>query len=453
MTNHERIQRAVDRRLDTLHVSAPAFSPVSFTPRRRFHPFRRVIAVAAVAAVTFVGSVSVLAASFPPIQRLVEQVGVQLASIMQTVELSCVSDDIEMQVLAAVNDNQRVTVYLSLRDQAGGRVNEKTVLSNLQIDGTLGPCDVQLVDYDSSTGNFIYRLSGYSVDALNGKPITVQVRTLLNDVEDSHRQNTGYSLSLLKDQTPSLQEGVSINGSSIVYDPNGFSPFEDAPPSILEAAPLPDGWNPELPWGTITAIGFVQDTLHVQVKVSELGRYARADLYLLDSNGQPLNAGSGTYEFGHQYSELDADYSEYIEYVLPVPKSYSLDDLSLYYDAISYDSAMRGDWKVTFTLDSVYKQQSADCDITLDSVHYTQVTLSPLGISLHGDGQPVNGEYPSVEVYDTNGKKIDFYTSSTIFSFDEQDQVSITLQQDFRVPLSPENIGQVLVDGQELQFS
>ena len=100
MTNHERIQRAVDRRLDTLHVSAPAFSPVSFTPRRRFHPFRRVIAVAAVAAVTFVGSVSVLAASFPPIQRLVEQVGVQLASIMQTVELSCVSDDIEMQVLA-----------------------------------------------------------------------------------------------------------------------------------------------------------------------------------------------------------------------------------------------------------------------------------------------------------------------------------------------------------------
>ena len=188
----------------------------------------------AVVTLTFVFSVSVLAASFPPIQRLFERAGIQLSSIMQPIELSCVSNNIEMQVLAAVNDNERVTVYLALRDQSEKRINEKTVLSNLQITGTIGPCDVSLVDFDESTGISIYRLSSYGIDALDGKPITVEVRTLLNGMENSYRQNTGFPLSALEGQTPILKENVSLNSSAIVYDQNGNSPFNEKVPPLLE---------------------------------------------------------------------------------------------------------------------------------------------------------------------------------------------------------------------------
>ena len=453
MTNHERTQNAVDRRLDALHAPQFSFSSTaSFKPSKRIRPFRKVVALAAVVTLTFVFSVSVLAASFPPIQRLFERAGIQLSSIMQPIELSCVSNGIEMQVLAAVNDNERVTVYLALRDQSEKRINEKAVLSNLQITGTIGPCDVSLVDFDESTGISIYRLSSYGIDALDGKPITVEVRTLLNGMENSYRQNTGFPLSALEGQTPILKENVSLNSSAIVYDQNGNSPFNEKVPPLLEPSALPVGWNNELPWGTITAAALVDNAVHIQVKVSELGRYARAELYLTDSNGEPLTTGSGTFEFGQQYTELDADYSEYIEYALPIPSQTSLDDLNLYFDAISYDSAVRGTWSVTFTLDSVRKQQTADCDISFDSVHYTQVTLSPLGISLHGVGQPANGEFPTVEVYDLDGQKIDFSVSSTIFSF-EDEQVNSTLQQDFRIPVFPENISRSLVNGQEIVFS
>ncbi|WP_367925377.1 hypothetical protein [uncultured Ruthenibacterium sp.] len=453
MTNHERIQQALDRRLNALHVSENTSSLVFLSPRRKTHPFRKVVALAVAAAFTFVFSVSVLAASFPPLQRLFEKAGIQLSSLMQPVELSCVSEGIEMQVLAAVNDDERVTVYLALRDQEGSRINEKTVLSNLQIAGTLGPCDVAMVDFDPSTGIAIYRLSGYGIDELDGKPITVEVKTLLNEMENVHRQNTGYPLGELSNLEYALQEGININGSSVVYTSDGRSPFGDVTPPVLEKSELPEGWNPNLPWGTITAVGFVENSVHVQVKISELGRYARADLYLLDSNGQELNTGSGTLEFGQQYSELNADYSEYIEYILPVPAGQSLDDFSLYFDALSYGSAVRGNWHVTFTLDSVYKQASFPCDITFDSVHYTEVTLSPLGISIHGEGLQANGETPTVQAYDENGQEIEFYVSSTIFSFEDDGTSTLTVQHDFRIPVLPENVSKLLINGEEISLS
>lgn len=77
----------------------------------------------------------VLATTVPSVQNLFAIVGTQISSMLQPIERSCTDNGIETTVVAAMNDNDMVDIYVAVKDLEGSRINERTNLADVQLSG------------------------------------------------------------------------------------------------------------------------------------------------------------------------------------------------------------------------------------------------------------------------------------------------------------------------------
>lgn len=430
----ETFQQAIDTRLAEIPMRQISFSQKSVRP---FGRVRRIVAVAAVVCI-FVTCSGVLAASFPALQELFGIVGEDTSKLLQPIELSCTDNNITMEVLATIDDNETSLIYISLQG-----VPEDATLLNPMLSNSEIPLSCTLLHYDKPTQTGFYCLSGYTTNAIS----TLSLQTLLIDADNEIQTNTGLSAQTLIQEftTPQIQENVFVTAFSRQYAENSDY-VEPATPTLLSPGEVLSQWDNVFPWADVTAVGIIDNMLHIQMKANALGCYTDASLYWLNAEDLPVETDLMIYEFGETFTQGNYSYSEYKEYVLPFPEQ-PLSELTLGYDANGYRQVRNGNWQVTFAPDTANQIIETACDFYFGSYHINTISVSSLGVTLSGQEQDSDTLEACIEVYDINGSLIPL--SGSII---ESDGTYISLKEIFETPISLTQIDCVVVDGVQVML-
>ena len=162
-TENNPMKSAIDRRLSALCVPddmAQRIQAAAQKKRPRVIRFRRPLAVAAVFCLILACSMGVLATTVPSVQNLFAIVGTQISSMLQPIERSCTDNGIEPTVVAAMNANDMVDIYVAVKDLEGSRINERTNLADVQLSGIAMTPMVQMVQFDEKTATATFRIEG-----------------------------------------------------------------------------------------------------------------------------------------------------------------------------------------------------------------------------------------------------------------------------------------------------
>lgn len=461
------IQCAVDRRLDALRVPedlAQYILGADQTKKRfRLKVLRRPIALAAVLCLVVACSFGVLAAS-PASHNLFAVLGAQVASLLQPIERSCVSEGIETTVVAAMNDSNTMDIYVAVRDTEGSRIDKTAALCDVRLSGECFSPFVQLVQFDEKSATATFLIEASSPEDLNGKKVTLSIGRILLSGKTYANQSAGLSIAKITGAfpTPSFQSLAGQQRSSCSMLSDGDTQLSyDYNKALLPAES--DGSAADLlPWGKLEAAGVADNALHLLVKPSETGRYSEMDVTLSGGKQAELEKlPRHTIEFDPLDEEnSDATHYAYTEYVLPLPQQPDLNRLGIAYSGTVYADSVAGKWATTFRLESVSKQRVAYPDLTVNGWHIARVELSAMGVSVVTDSTqaswPANNsaanttnldEVPRIEVFDASGEPIPFGSVSS-----STDKNGCVLKNQFSTPLPLEMIGRVVVGGQEITF-
>ncbi len=450
------VGQAIDRRLSALCLPEDFAQRVTqATPKKcpRLVYFRRPLAVAAVLCLVVTCSMGVWAAATPSSNNLFSILGEQVFSLLQPVERSCVQNGIETTVVAAMNDNDTVDIYVAVRDLEGSRVNARTDLADVSLTGLAVSPSVQLVQFDEKSATATFRIEGVCGEALNGKKVTLSIGAVLLEKSDYLSQNTGISVADIAAAFPNPEfQTLTGNRTYLTVCSDEDTPLFSGDTALLPAQTESDELNALLPWGKLIAGGVADGALHLLICPDEVGRYARYTSVSLVNKKNPDAAGQTlhTVEFGSVETVADTQYYEYTEYVLPLPEGTGQKELSIAYDGVIYGQAIHGKWSATFQLESVSRQRMAYPDITVDGWHISRVELSPMGVCVVMDGQDgsdLDAQRPKIIAYGQDGQPISVNSSSSSWNGAET-----TLKNQFETPLPLEEIVRVTVGGQDVEF-
>lgn len=75
---------------------------------------------------------------FPRLEKVTPIVGPQTAEVLQPIDITTGHDDIKIEVVATLNDEELVVVYLAVQDLTGNRVDPNIQLYHYMISGANG---------------------------------------------------------------------------------------------------------------------------------------------------------------------------------------------------------------------------------------------------------------------------------------------------------------------------
>ena len=305
---------------------------------RKTHRLRRVLVIAAAAALCVVLALPVLAAS-EGTYELLYAVAPALAQRFKPVQLSCEDNGVVMEVVAASVRGDTAEAYIAMRDTEGGRVDETTDLFDswsfrTPFDST-GTC--QLVSYDESTGAALFyvlmqTMHGEEIRADEDR-ITFSVREFL-----SHKQELeGVELE-------GVLENVSLEPETAMQwlRGGGGAGYDSSEGDVLCLVPSEDPLCVPAEGVAVTGAGFVDGLLHIQVRYEDiLHTDNHGFLYLVNRDGARIDCSLSLSFFAEDGVSSCEDYV----FVL------SADELALCTlcgDFCTSAGLTEGNWQVTF---------------------------------------------------------------------------------------------------------
>ena len=301
--------------------------------RRALPLARRLVALAATLILVLSLGVSALAAAdVEPAYEFLYQLSPSLAQRLKPVQLSCVDNGIEMKVISADVEGNEADILVSLRDLDGNRVDATTDLFDSYEIRTPSPSfegTCSLLDYDeeSGTATFMIHLAQPDGTNIEGDKITFSVSCFISG-KRSFEGPLNIDLGAAE-LNPNTQTDVALRGGDdFVCDPFLV-------PGEL-AAPAKDV--------RITAMGFIDDKLHVQAHFADIFTTdAHGLIYLSDGSNAPLDPIA---EFPFWDADGTGSYEEYIFDVSPS----DIEKYQLCGWLESSENFCAGDWQVTFAL-------------------------------------------------------------------------------------------------------
>lgn len=303
--------------------------------KRRYLPLKRIVALAAALLLMLSCSVSALAAAdVAPAYELLYTVSPALAQRMKPVRLATEDNGIRMEVVSAAVEGDTATVYLSLRDLTGDRIDATTDLfDSLRIRRSFDCSSiVQLDHFDESSGTayYLFQMTQFGGREIRGKKVTVSLSRFLSRKENFLGAIEGVDLSAAS-AAPATQTVTDLRGS--------------AKGSGGATALLPTLRVSPAAGAAVTAIGFVDGKLHVQLYYEDIARTDNHGWVWLESeSGQRIDSASA---FSFWDSEQRGSYEEY---VFPVSSAEALDGYRLFGELTLCAALCEGDWQVTFAL-------------------------------------------------------------------------------------------------------
>ncbi|MEG2021260.1 MAG: DUF4179 domain-containing protein [Oscillospiraceae bacterium] len=456
MTN-KTVKDAINSRLESVKYSPTnliyANGKFAKRPTNTVH-FKRIACVAAACCVMFTFSVGVMAASIPQLNSLFTLVGERIANMVQPIVQESTSSDIRMNVLAAMNDDDAVVIYLTLQDLKGAHIDATTELYDMDISGIVFP-QTEIINYDAASRMVTMRVTGTCGEKLNGQKISIKLNTILAGKNQQYNKDTGYTVAdIVK----------SRDAKELFYPPDiseySGNEFYSEMSKTIEQKKYPV-LKPDVdaiqisaaPWTYISAIGMIDDTLRIQQNPSDdMGRYNKLDFSLADENGVLLNdLPSGSVSFGSVEEHGIYRYVDFEEQAFKLPENADLSKIKLLASTTSYAEKISGEWKTSFVLNSITEQKSSECIINMNPWEITDVSVSPIGVTVKGHGKMYDySETPEIVARRLDGSIIEFSSNSvSVASSDnkENSEEIITYKNAFSIPVDIAEISAITING------
>lgn len=328
----ETISKALND-IDSRYVEEAA---LPMAARRRV-PLKRVAALAAALLLMLSCSVSALAAAdVEPAYELLYAVSPALAQTLKPVRMATEDNGIRMEVVSACVEGDTALIYLSLRDLTGDRIDATTDLfDSLLIRRTFDSSNtIRLDHYDEETGTayYLYQMTQLNGRDIRGKKVTVSLSRLLSRKQSYQGEIPGIDLTTAsadaKTQTVSDLRGRSGRSAEteVLLLP------------CLDISPVSGA--------SVTAIGFVEGQLHVQLYYEDIARTDNHGwIWLQDESGRIIQCGSSVSFWD------EAQCGSYEEYIFPVSSAEELTGYRLHGELTLCKTLCEGDWQVTFPLE------------------------------------------------------------------------------------------------------
>lgn len=303
---------------------------------RRRVPLKRIAALAAALLLMLSCSVSALAAAdVEPAYELLYAVSPALAQTLKPVRMAAEDNGIRMEVVSARVEGDTALIYLSLRDLTGSRIDATTDLfDSLLIRRTFDSSNtIQLDHYDEETGTayYLYQMTQLNGRDIRGKKVTVSLSRFLSRKQSYLGEIPGIDLAAASAdvKTQTVEE---LRGRS------GGSATEEVLLPCLNVSPASGA--------SVTAIGFVNGQLHVQLYYEDIARTDNHGwVWLQDDSGHIIPC-EGTVSFWDE-----AQRGSYEEYIFPVSSVEELTGYDLFGELTLCEMLCEGDWQVTFPLE------------------------------------------------------------------------------------------------------
>lgn len=340
--NREVISHAMDN-IDTAYIQEAYEYDGDKKRNRRIFSWKRTVGLVAALVVCFTLALPALAAAdVGPAYDLLYAISPEMAQKLKPVRLSDTDNDIKMEVISAYIRDDNAEVLVSLQDTAAERIDETTDLFDSYSINRPFSCSAtcNMVNYDpeTHTATFLISITQWGEREIDGEKLTFSIDKFLSDKQEYRDTLPDIDLSNAsvapQIQTQSDLRGTSWNG--------GENPFGNEVDCLIPSA---DNTVSPVDGVTITAIGFVDGELHVQVHYDDiLNTDNNGDVWLEDADGTV----HGCYGAVHFWdNNRVGSYSEYIFDISP--DQISNYELAGYFKTCS--TVTTGDWQVTFSLE------------------------------------------------------------------------------------------------------
>ncbi len=309
-------------------------------------PVLKYSVTAAACAALALGSVPVLAANVPAFYDVLHRIAPETAERFRPVQTACESQGIRMEVGAIFLEEEQAKVYVTLQDLEGDRLNMDvtpamtTYFFEVEGMGGMGWSGADVVEYDASTGTMTLLLELDMTEAFlhPGDEVTFHLCELHGDLEEFDAEVPGIALAELPLDSTLFPEGTLTSSG---YGASGSLaavqiPEEDIrllSPTMEMALPF-DGTS-------LTAAGYVDGKLRLQLCCGNPEMLTGGNLYLLDARGSRIDSELNFY---------GADDGKcYQDFLFDVPEE-ALGSYRLGAALGRYNTNLSGDWRVTFTI-------------------------------------------------------------------------------------------------------
>lgn len=398
------------------------------------------LAIPLVASAFVLFSAGVGAARIPSLNNLVATVSPEIALMLQPIEISSESDGIKMEVVAAMNDDEMAVIYVTLQDLTGNRIDENLDLYDYSLSGG-HMFNSQIVDYDKNTNTATMRIQGNGGESLDNKKVKFRITSFLSDKQTFEvAVNTDLSeiLSNPPQTVPLDMDNIPGGGGDVYEKLKELGTIQVLKPNETEINLT------EIEFMHVSNIGIIDNRLHIQTRWNKDNIDDHGYFYFVDDLGNKIVASSisfGTDEAGH------TDYgNEYTEYIFD-KDNVDFEKQELLGHFVSNGNYTTGNWNATFKMQSVQDEINRELNKNFGTWSLKSVSISPLGVTLYGNGKFNDSIEMDVRVKMNDGS---VQTLDSMTSFSGGEEVKVKFMPS--LPLDVSKIKSINIDGKEIEF-
>ena len=268
----------------------------------------------------------------------------EIAQKLKPLREECEDNGIRLKFISSSVNEEGLEIYVSLKDLAGDRIDDTVDLFDSYSVNCPFPASnsCRFVEFDAESREALFLISVSQQDKQDiiGDKITFSMNRLLSHKRMFAGEIVQVDLAAVSQKSPALQkDDPQIRGYSApsagIMDVSSFG--------VL--APMPEMSFSPVQGAEITAAGYVDGLLHIQVHYDDILAYDNhGDVYLTDTNGTEFDA---VYSLSFWDESHEGSYQEYF---FDVPA----EDLPAYKLAgyfVTCDTLINGNWQITFPLD------------------------------------------------------------------------------------------------------
>lgn len=307
---------------------------------RRLRPLIALAAVLVCLALAVPAFAMPALAADPDGYALLYSISPAAAQFFKPVNRSDEDNGIRLTVDSVYLHSDTVEVYVALQDLTGDRLDETTDLFdsyriNRGFDCS-ATCSLAGYDAQTRTARFLISITSFDGQDIEGDKLTFSLNRLLTGKTETEGAVTGLDLAAA--QAESATQRVEWRGGS------GIATETDGSTAETRTALVPTGTlAAPAPGVTVTAIGYIDGLLHIQVLYENIHETDNHGQLWLENGAEKLEC-LGSLSF---FAENGSDSFE--EYVFDVSPA-QLADCTLYGSFVTADTLIEGGWEITFPL-------------------------------------------------------------------------------------------------------
>lgn len=282
------------------------------------------------------------AADFDPAYNLLYTVSPTITQKLKPVRMSCEDNGIEVEVISAYVEGSEAKIFISVQDHDGDRIDETTDLFdsfsiNTSFDCS-SSCESISYDTETKTATFLISISQWNEQDIIGEKITFRVREMLSKKQKYDAVLSDLDMNKISTTPETITPAYIFGGGGTNYNEVEDN-FHALKTTGILCSPV-DGVD-------ITAVGYVDGKLHIQVKFENAMKTDNHGyIYFQNDKGEEI------YCIANVAFSIDNEYQEqYVEYVYDLSDT-DLIEYEAYGHFITSDTHITGNWSVTFPLES-----------------------------------------------------------------------------------------------------